>query len=78
MLSPKGVKGLDAPVSGGQMGAIVQTLAIVVGGMRRLFRSVYPSFKPWGRRSFFAVQIDMSDGLLTQASIITCIERMGE
>jgi 3-hydroxyisobutyrate dehydrogenase len=44
----KGVKALDAPVSGGDVGAKNATLAIMVGGDKSVFDFVLPLFKVMG------------------------------
>jgi len=49
-LAEKGVAALDAPVSGGQVGAQNGTLAIMAGGDKAAFDSVEPMFKAVGRR----------------------------
>lgn len=48
-LAVKGVEMLDAPVSGGQKGAIDGTLSIMVGGKREVFERCLPVFKAMGR-----------------------------
>lgn len=48
-LAPKGVRMLDAPVSGGEKGAIEGTLSIMVGGERPVFDKVLPIFQALGR-----------------------------
>lgn len=48
-LSAKGVSSLDAPVSGGQKGAIDATLSIMVGGPRATFDRVLPVFQAMGK-----------------------------
>ena len=45
----KGVKMLDAPVSGGEKGAIEGTLSIMVGGERPVFDKVLPIFQAMGK-----------------------------
>lgn len=45
----KGVKALDAPVSGGDVGAREATLAIMVGGDRPVFDAVKPLFATLGK-----------------------------
>ncbi len=45
----KGVKALDAPVSGGDVGAREATLAIMVGGDRPVFDAVKPLFEILGK-----------------------------
>jgi 2-hydroxy-3-oxopropionate reductase len=47
-LSAKGAEMLDAPVSGGQPGAIAGTLAIMVGGKPEIFEKVKPLFEVLG------------------------------
>ena len=47
-LSAKGGEMLDAPVSGGQPGAIAGTLAIMVGGKPEIFEKVKPLFEVLG------------------------------
>lgn len=48
-LATKGVSSLDAPVSGGQKGAIEATLSIMVGGPRAVFARVMPIFQAMGK-----------------------------
>ena len=53
VLSPKGLKMLDAPVSGGQMGAIAATLAIMVGGDEGISQKCLPIFQTMGKKIIF-------------------------
>jgi 2-hydroxy-3-oxopropionate reductase len=48
-LAAKGVKMLDAPVSGGEKGAIDAALSIMVGGDKATFDSVLPIFQGMGK-----------------------------
>ena len=48
-LGELGVKMLDAPVSGGQVGAEKGTLSIMVGGEREVFQQVKPYFELMGK-----------------------------
>jgi 2-hydroxy-3-oxopropionate reductase len=48
-LSAKGVRMLDAPVSGGEKGAIDAALSIMVGGDKALFDQVLPIFQAMGK-----------------------------
>lgn len=50
VLAEQGIAALDAPVSGGQIGAQGGTLAIMVGGDKAAFEAVEPIFKAVGRR----------------------------
>jgi len=45
----KGVESLDAPVSGGDIGARDATLAIMVGGKKEVFERVLPLFQLMGK-----------------------------
>src|SRR4030043_522817 len=45
----KGMESLDAPVSGGDIGARDATLAIMVGGMKEVFDRVLPLFQLMGK-----------------------------
>lgn len=49
VLAGKGVEMLDAPVSGGEKGAIEATLSIMVGGKREVFERVLPVFQAMGK-----------------------------
>ncbi len=48
-LSAKGVKMLDAPVSGGEKGAIDAALSIMVGGDKAVFDTLLPIFQAMGK-----------------------------
>jgi 2-hydroxy-3-oxopropionate reductase len=48
-LAAKGVAMLDAPVSGGERGAIEGTLSIMVGGDKAVFERVLPIFQAMGK-----------------------------
>ncbi len=48
-LAEKGAEMLDAPVSGGEKGAIEGTLSIMVGGKPEVFERVLPIFQRMGR-----------------------------
>ncbi len=52
-LARRGIRMLDAPVSGGVLGARAGTLAVMVGGDRRAFRRVAPIFGAISRRVFY-------------------------
>jgi 3-hydroxyisobutyrate dehydrogenase len=49
-LERKGVKMLDAPVSGGDIGAREATLSIMVGGPRDVYEECIPIFKTLGKQ----------------------------
>lgn len=48
-LQAKGVESLDAPVSGGQVGADAATLSIMVGGADTAFQRALPIFEKMGK-----------------------------
>jgi 2-hydroxy-3-oxopropionate reductase len=48
-LAERGVEMLDAPVSGGDVGAINGTLSIMVGGKKDVFDKVLPLFRAMGK-----------------------------
>jgi 2-hydroxy-3-oxopropionate reductase len=48
-LEGRGVRMLDAPVSGGERGAIEGTLSIMVGGEQAVFDAVLPIFQAMGK-----------------------------
>jgi 2-hydroxy-3-oxopropionate reductase len=76
-----GVKMLDAPVSGGQVGAENATLSIMVGGQREVFRQVKPYFEIMGRN---IVHVGNSNGdgqtckVANQIVVALTIEAVGE
>jgi 3-hydroxyisobutyrate dehydrogenase len=49
VLAESGVEMLDAPVSGGQKGAIEGSLSIMVGGKKKIFEKCMPVFKSIGK-----------------------------
>ena len=49
LLAAKGIAMLDAPVSGGEMGAIAASLTIMVGGPITAFETVKPAFLCMGK-----------------------------
>ena len=49
LLAKKGIQMLDAPVSGGEQGAIDGTLSIMVGGKEETFKTVLPLFEVMGK-----------------------------
>jgi 2-hydroxy-3-oxopropionate reductase len=48
-LAPRGIRMLDAPVSGGERGAVEGTLSIMVGGDKSTFDLVLPIFQAIGK-----------------------------
>lgn len=49
ILQEKGVQALDAPVSGGQVGAEAATLSIMIGGEETAFERALPVFQAMGK-----------------------------
>jgi len=80
LLAAKGARALDAPVSGGEPGAINAQLAIMVGGPADLFEEVKPVFSALGKS---AVHVgDTGAGQITklenQILVAIHLEAMGE
>ena len=78
--STKGVEMLDAPVSGGEPGAIAGTLAVMVGGKAEVFERCLPVFKVMGKS---VVRVgDVGAGnfvkLANQIIVAANIEAIGE
>ncbi len=53
----KGVRILDAPVSGGEKGAIEATLTIMVGGARDVFDDCMPVFQAMGKNIIYCGEV---------------------
>ena len=60
--SEKGIKMIDAPVSGGVMGAQKSTLNIMVGGTKEAFDLALPLLKMMGKNIFHAGDIGSGNG----------------
>ena len=60
--SEKGVKMIDAPVSGGVMGAQKATLNIMVGGTKESFDLAHPLLKIMGKNIFHAGDLGSGNG----------------
>ena len=58
----KGVKMIDAPVSGGVMGAEKATLNIMVGGTKEAFENALPLLKIMGKNIFHAGELGSGNG----------------
>ena len=58
----KGIKMIDAPVSGGVMGATKATLNIMVGGSKSAFNKALPILKIMGKNIFHAGNIGAGNG----------------
>jgi len=79
-LDALGVKMLDAPVSGGQVGAENATLSIMVGGQPEVFAQVKPYFETMGKNIIHVG--DNGDGqtckVANQIVVALTIEAVGE
>lgn len=53
-LKKKGIRMLDAPVTGGEIGAIHGTLTIMVGGDRKAYEEVLPILQAMGKKIVYA------------------------
>ena len=52
-LAAKGVNMIDAPVSGGVVGAVAGTLSVMVGGEEKIFESCRPILSVMGKNLFY-------------------------
>lgn len=85
----KGIAALDAPVSGGDLGARNATLAIMVGGDEEAFQALLPMFQAMGKTiNYFgkagsgqytkmANQIAIAAGMMAVAESLVYAEKMG-
>lgn len=85
----KGIAALDAPVSGGDLGARNATLAIMAGGDENAFKELLPVFQAMGKTiNYFggagsgqytkmANQIAIAAGMLGVAESLAYAQRMG-
>ena len=85
----KGIAALDAPVSGGDLGARNATLAIMVGGDEEAFKALLPMFQAMGKTiNYFgkagsgqytkmANQIAIAAGMMAVAESLVYAEKMG-
>jgi 3-hydroxyisobutyrate dehydrogenase-like beta-hydroxyacid dehydrogenase len=82
LLTPRGIAGFDAPVSGGIRGAEQGTLAIMVGGPEPLWPEVEPLLRHIGKPFYMgatpgAGQVaKLANNLLSLAAIATTAEAM--
>ncbi|MBI3326083.1 MAG: 2-hydroxy-3-oxopropionate reductase, partial [Nitrospinae bacterium] len=76
----KGVKMLDAPVSGGDQGAIAGTLSIMVGGEREAFDECLEIFQAMGKKIVHAGKIGAGGytKLANQVMVALQLEAMAE
>ncbi len=78
----KGVAALDAPVSGGDLGARNARLAIMVGGDREAFDSTLPIFQVMGENiAYFGAagsgqRVKMSNQILIASTMIGVVESL--
>ncbi len=78
----KGIRALDAPVSGGDIGARQGTLAIMVGGDRKAFDSVLPLFEILGDNIAYmgaagaGQHTKMSNQILIASTMIGVVESL--
>ncbi|MFC1551011.1 2-hydroxy-3-oxopropionate reductase [Candidatus Latescibacterota bacterium] len=79
-LAEKGARALDAPVSGGEPGAIAGQLAIMVGGPEDLFDDVKPIFDVVGKSAVLVGDTGAGQTckLVNQILVGIHIEAMGE
>jgi len=79
-LEAKGARALDAPVSGGEPGAIKGALAIMVGGPEELFDEMKPVFDILGKSAVLVGETGagQTTKLVNQILVAIHIQAMGE
>lgn len=71
-LAEKGVRFLDAPVTGSKPGAEKGTLTFMVGGDRQVFESVLPLLEPMGKQIYYCGETGLGQqAKLTQNLILS-------
>ncbi len=81
-LEPRGMDILEAPVSGGQPGAIAGTLAIMVGGARQVYDRVVPVLQAIGKNITYvgdhgsALVVKLCNNLITGAIMVATSEAL--
>jgi 3-hydroxyisobutyrate dehydrogenase len=81
-LEPRGIATLEAPVSGGQTGAIAGTLAIMVGGSREAYDKVLPVLQAIGKSITYvgdhgsALVVKLCNNLITGAIMVATSEAL--
>jgi 2-hydroxy-3-oxopropionate reductase len=80
LLAKKGARALDAPVSGGEPGAINAQLAIMVGGPEDLFERTKPVFAALGKSAVLVGDTGAGQitKLVNQVLVAIHLEAMGE
>jgi len=79
-LAPRGITLLDAPISGGQNGAIAGTLAIMVGGPRQAYEHILPVLEAMGKSITYvgkngsALAVKLANNLIVAAAQIAISE----
>lgn len=79
-LAARGVDMLDAPVSGGEKGAIEGTLSIMCGGRRDAFERTRPVFEAMGKRLVYCGEngqgqmVKLCNQIAISSNLIACAE----
>ena len=82
VLSKKGIKMLDAPVSGGQIGAEAGTLAIMVGGDEECYNRCLDIFNAMGKKIYYCggngngQVVKITNNLLAGINIVASAEAL--
>ncbi len=79
-LAARGVEMLDAPVSGGEKGAIEATLSIMAGGKREVFDKCRPIFEAMGKRLVYCggngqgQMVKLCNQIAIAGNLVACAE----
>ena len=79
-LAARGVDMLDAPVSGGEKGAIEATLSIMVGGRQEVFERCRPIFEAMGKKLVYCgdhgqgQMVKLCNQIAISSNLVACAE----
>ena len=76
-LAEKGIEMIDAPVSGGHVGATDGTLAIMVGGKEEIFQECLPVLQVMGKNIFHVGAVGAGDAMKTVNNLMSAINTLG-
>jgi len=81
-LAKRGVALLDAPISGGVVGAEAGTLTVIVGGAKKVFAECEPIFRLFGKNVFHVgalgngLAMKLLNNMLLQVNVVAVAEAM--
>ncbi len=76
LVSERGADWLDAPVTGGDIGAREATLTIMAGGREEAYQRVLPYLQKMGRRILHVGPVGQGQTLKLTANLVSCLTLM--